>query len=126
MKIHHTAITVSNMEESISFYQKFFGLTIKKEFESQKLNARFVMMSDGKEGIIELIEFHESQQIPVGFEELPAEGIKHIAFLTENLNEMKEKFEDAGYKPEISEGLSARLFFIKDPTGVSIELYEPL
>ena len=83
------------------------------------------MMSDGKEGIVDLIEFHEPQEIPVGFEELSAKGIKHIAFFAENLEEMKEKFEDAGYKPEISEGVSGRLFFIKDPTGVSIELYEP-
>ena len=60
MKIHHTAITVSSLDESVRFFQEVFGLEIENTFSKEDLGAKAVVMTDGDGGRIELFQFENS------------------------------------------------------------------
>ncbi len=125
MHIHHTAITVRSLTESIAFYSEIFGLVVVQEGERVDLGCKIVQMADEKGIILELFEFQNAGPLvrPV---ELNQEGITHIAFAVDDIETTAEDFAKKGFAADIITGKMARYFFIKDPTGVNIELYEKL
>ena len=47
MKIHHIAITVNSLEESIEFYTQILNFEIVKKFEREDMGARAVFVKLG-------------------------------------------------------------------------------
>ncbi|MEX1112117.1 MAG: VOC family protein [Candidatus Andersenbacteria bacterium] len=122
MKLHHVAITVSNLEKSTDFYTKNFGLQVVKEFARPEngWKARFLQADNI---IIELFEFEESGSQNDN-EDISIVGIRHIAFSVEDIDEEVKRLSHLEFTP-VHEGASGRrLTFTQDPDGVQIELYE--
>ena len=126
MKIHHTAITVLSLEKSIEFYQEVFGLKVESTFFKKDLGAKLVMLSDGSGGKIELFQF--DQTLPVSQEQnnFSAQGIKHVAFESEDVDRMWNKLKDKYECTDIVRGVSAQYFFIKDPNNIPLEIYKSI
>jgi len=92
--IDHIGIAVKNLDESINFYEKVLGLKCYKieEVKDQKVRTAIFKIGESK---IELLETTEPDG-PIGrFIKDKGEGIHHIAFavndVQEALNEVKSK-----------------------------------
>jgi methylmalonyl-CoA/ethylmalonyl-CoA epimerase len=114
--IEHIGIAVVNLESAISFYEKVLGLKCYnvEEVNEQKVRTAFIMVGQTK---IELLESTDPGG-PVGkFIEKRGEGIHHIAFAVENIEEQLSYAKGA-------EGLDIAFLHPKSTSGVLIELCE--
>lgn len=88
--IEHIGIAVKDLKESIHYYENVLGLTCYavEEVTEQKVKTAFFMVGQTK---IELLESTDPEG-PVGkFIEKKGEGVHHIAFAVENLEEVLEE-----------------------------------
>ena len=127
--IEHLGIAVANLEESIKYYEEVLGLKCYsiEEVKDQKVKTAFFKVGQTK---IELLE-STSPDGPIGkFIEKKGQGIHHIAFavdgLQDTLNEVKDKgvrLIDESPRPG-AEGLNIAFLHPKSTHGVLTELCE--
>ena len=127
--IEHLGIAVTNLEESIKYYEEVLGLKCYsiEEVKDQKVKTAFFKVGQTK---IELLE-STSPEGPIGkFIERKGQGMHHLAFavegLQETLNEVKEKgVRLIDEKPRSgAEGLIIAFLHPKSTHGVLTELCE--
>lgn len=127
--IEHIGIAVSNLEKAISFYESTFGLECYKieEVPDQNVRTAFLMVGQTK---IELLESTDPEG-PVGrFIQKKGEGIHHIAFAVENIEEKLSDAANSGLslidsKPRKgADGLDIAFLHPKSTSGVLIEICE--
>lgn len=127
--IEHLGIAVSNLEESIKYYEDVLGFKCYsvEEVVDQKVKTAFFMVGQTK---IELLE-STAPEGPIGkFIEKKGQGIHHIAFavddLQNSLDELKEKdVRLIDEKPRAgAEGLNIAFLHPKSTYGVLTELCE--
>jgi methylmalonyl-CoA/ethylmalonyl-CoA epimerase len=127
--IEHIGIAVTSLETAISFYEKVLGLTCYniEEVKEQKVRTAFFMVGQTK---IELLESTDPEG-PIGkFIAKKGEGIHHIAFSVEKIEEQLEHAAKQGIalidcKPRKgAEGLDIAFLHPKATSGVLIELCE--
>ena len=129
MKIHHVALTVSNIEKSIEWYQRNLNAEILGRYEKRGSEIVHLRIGDGQ---IELFEYgDETQLLPNYRKELESDlrtvGTKHVCFEVSNLINIKQQLENNGVEiaTEIdTTRFGGNYFFIKDPDGILIELYQ--
>jgi methylmalonyl-CoA/ethylmalonyl-CoA epimerase len=127
--IEHIGIAVVNLEAAISFYEKVLGLTCYniEEVTDQKVRTAFFMIGQTK---IELLESTDPEG-PIGkFIEKRGEGIHHIAFSVEKIEEQLAHAANLGVRlidsvpRKGAEGLNIAFLHPKSTSGVLIELCE--
>jgi methylmalonyl-CoA/ethylmalonyl-CoA epimerase len=127
--IEHIGIAVNSIAEALPFYEKVLGLKCYniEEVADQKVKTAFFMIGQTK---IELLESTDPEG-PVGkFIEKRGEGIHHIAFAVDNIEERLREAEDAGIRlidstpRKGAEGLSIAFMHPKSTFGVLTELCE--
>jgi methylmalonyl-CoA/ethylmalonyl-CoA epimerase len=127
--IEHIGIAVSNLEDAVAFYEKILGLTCYniEEVADQKVRTAFFLVGQTK---IELLESTDPEG-PIGkFIERRGEGIHHIAFSVEKIDEQLALLSDQGIRlidntsRKGAEGLDIAFLHPKDTSGVLIELCE--
>ena len=127
--IEHIGIAVKSLEESIAYYEGVLGLKCYavEEVKEQRVKTAFFMVGQTK---IELLESTDPEG-PVGrFLEKKGEGVHHIAYATENLEESLVEMEEKGValidkKPRKgAEGLDIAFLHPKSTHGVLTELCE--
>ena len=127
--IEHIGIAVKNLESSIEYYESVFGLKCYsiEEVVDQKVRTAFFKLGDTK---IELLESTDPEG-PVGkFIEKKGEGVHHIAFAVENIEEALKEAEEKGIRlidktPRAgAEGLDIGFLHPKSTFGVLTELCE--
>ncbi|WP_375749803.1 VOC family protein [Vibrio sp. HN007] len=123
-KIHHTAIICSDYEASKEFYTTVLGLKIiaenyREQRDSYKLD---LALPDG--GQIELFSFPGAPKRPNSPE---AQGLRHLAFVVESVEESKAYLESKLIEVEeirIDEYTGKKFTFFKDPDNLPLELYQ--
>ena len=127
--IEHIGIAVNSIEEALPFYEKVLGLKCYniEEVADQKVKTAFFMIGQTK---IELLESTDPEG-PVGkFIEKRGEGIHHIAFAVDGIEERLREAEAAGIRlidsapRKGAEGLSIAFLHPKSTFGVLTELCE--
>jgi len=127
--IEHIGIAVTSLNDAISFYEKVLGLTCYniEEVPDQKVRTAFFMVGQTK---IELLESTDPEG-PIGkFIARKGEGIHHIAFSVEKIEEQLIYAAEQGItlidcKPRKgAEGLDIAFLHPKSTYGVLIELCE--
>jgi len=127
--IEHIGIAVKNLKASIDFYEKVLGLTCYsiEEVAEQKVRTAFFMVGETK---IELLESTDPEG-PIGkFIEKKGEGIHHIAFSVEKIEDQLKHIAELGItlidsKPRKgAEGLDIAFLHPKSTSGVLMELCE--
>ncbi len=127
--IEHIAIAVKNMEESIKYYQEVLGLECYaiEEVADQKVKTAFFQVGQTK---IELLEATSPDSTVAKFIEKRGEGIHHLAFAVENLEEALRDVKEKGVqlidqKPRKgAEGLNIAFLHPKSTQGVLTEFCE--
>ena len=96
-KVSHIGIAVNNLEESIKFYEKL-GLELEaiEVVESQKVRVAFLPV--GKEVRIELLEATSEDSPIAKFIEKKGQGVHHIAFATDNLQDRLDELAEKGIR----------------------------
>jgi methylmalonyl-CoA/ethylmalonyl-CoA epimerase len=127
--IEHIGIAVGNLEVSIDFYEKIFGLKCYKieEVPQQKVRTAFFMVGQTK---IELLESTDPEGSIGKFIEKRGEGLHHIAFAVKNIEQQLKQAEKDGVKlidvvpRKGAEGLDIAFLHPKSACGVLIEICE--
>ncbi len=123
-KIIHAMIRVLDLDRSIDFYRKAFGLE-----ESHKLDFEdfALVYLRNPENDMELeLTLNKGREEPYTH----GSGYGHIAVCVDDLAAEHARFESLGLEPqEIVEfkpdaNLLARFFFVNDPDGYEIEVLE--
>ncbi|KQA24515.1 VOC family protein [Vibrio metoecus] len=123
-RIHHAAIICSDYPRSKAFYTEILGLRVLAENyraarDSYKLDLG---LPDGSQ--IELFSFPNAPERP-SFPE--AQGLRHLAFVVDDVAEIKAQLEQQGVSVEpirIDEYTGKAYTFFADPDGLPLELYQ--
>ncbi|MCR3956668.1 MAG: methylmalonyl-CoA epimerase [Gudongella sp.] len=128
-KIDHIGIAVKNLDETLKFYEDVMGIkcTSKEEVEEQKVRVAFLPVGDSE---VELLESTTEDGPIARFIEKKGEGVQHIAFKVDNIEEAIKDLQEKGVrlideKPRYGAG-GARIAFLhpKSTSGVLIEISE--
>jgi catechol 2,3-dioxygenase-like lactoylglutathione lyase family enzyme len=140
--VHHTCITVSDLERSVAFYRDVLGLELVMTEESErsgddrskalgvpKAKVRLAILRAG-DAQVELIEYVSAKGRPYDRNNNDA-GAMHIAFRVEDIDAVYQRLLDHGVRftaPPATipagpmEGWRWTYFF--DPDGVSLEIIQ--
>ncbi|MEA3358904.1 MAG: methylmalonyl-CoA epimerase [Thermodesulfobacteriota bacterium] len=127
--IDHIGIAVKSIEEGGKFFTDILGLKLENEetVEEQKVKTGFFPITDSE---IELLESTEPDGPVAKHINARGEGIQHIAFRVENIDEAVQELKEKGVRmidqePRKGAG-GARIAFIhpKESHGVLVELCE--
>ncbi|NTW05324.1 MAG: methylmalonyl-CoA epimerase [Peptococcaceae bacterium] len=97
IKIDHIGIAVKSIADALAFYQDTLGIKLSKieEVSEQKVRVAFLPVGDIK---IELLE-STSEDGPVArFIEKNGEGVQHVAFQVENIEETLKELKKSGVR----------------------------
>lgn len=129
LKVDHIGIAVKNIEETLGFYQDVLGLELQgvEVVEDQKVKVAFLPVGDTE---IELLESTSDDGPIAKFIEKNGEGIQHIAFKVDNIEEAIQYMLEKGLKmidetPRYGAG-GAKIAFVhpKSSNRVLVELSE--
>ncbi len=123
-KAIHSMIRVLDLDSSIEFYEKAFGLKIADRFDFDDF-ALVYLRNTENDFEIELT-LNRGRRDPYTH----GDGYGHIAVCVDNLDAEHKRFQVGGLNPaDIKEfhrhgALMARFFFVQDPDGYKIEVLE--
>jgi methylmalonyl-CoA/ethylmalonyl-CoA epimerase len=126
-KIEHIGIAVESLSTAIPYYETLLGSKCYaiEEVTDQKVKTAFFKVGETK---IELLESMDPEG-PIGkFLEKKGQGVHHIAFAVENLNEALSEAEGSGIQlidkqgRKGAEGLTIGFLHPKSTFGVLTEL----
>lgn len=127
--IEHIGIAVKSLDEAIPYYENILGLKCYavEEVKDQKVKTAFFKIGQTK---LELLESTDPEG-PVGkFIEKKGEGVHHIAFATNDLENTLKEVEEKGIRlidkvpRKGAEGLNIGFLHPKSTFGVLTELCE--
>jgi lactoylglutathione lyase len=121
MDVLHSAIWVSDIDETLSFYVDALGLEKTNEFESGDGAKNVYVAGESDTEIQFKYDPDREDQESVGFD--------HVAVEVDDTDaEVERLIEETGCTlrrgPLTSEGANARVAFIEDPDGYGVELVE--
>ena len=128
-KIDHIGIAVRDLKEAIKFYEGMLGLKVTEieEVADQKVRVAFLPSGDSE---VELLESTTPDGPIARFIEKNGQGIQHIAFRVDNVEEKLADLKDKGVrlideKPRRGAG-GAMIAFLhpKSTFGALIEICE--
>ncbi|MGF1611168.1 MAG: VOC family protein [Kiloniellales bacterium] len=123
-KAIHSMIRVLDLDRSIDFYGKAFGLKVANRFDFDSF-ALVYLRNDENDFEIELT-LNRDRTEPYTH----GDGYGHVAVCVDDLKAEHARFQTLGLAPnDIKEfhrdgELMARFFFVQDPDGYKIEVLE--
>ena len=123
-KAIHTMVRVLDLERSIDFYRKAFGLDVADHFDFDGF-ALVYLRNDETDFEIELT-LNKDRTEPYTH----GDGYGHVAVCVDDCASEHARMKDLGLAPkDIKEfhrdgALMARFFFMEDPDGYQIEVLE--
>lgn len=127
--IDHIGIAVKSIDQAKKFYTEILGLKVEgiENVPDQKVNVAFLPITDSE---LELVESTHPDGPVAKYIESKGEGIQHIAFRVENIEEALAELKQKGVrlideKPRKGAG-GAKIAFIhpKETNGVLVEICE--
>ena len=126
-KLDHVGIVVRNLDESIPIYERILGMKAVsvKLVPTQEVRAAFFEVGNGVE--VELIEPTVPDSGVARFLEKHGQGVHHICFEVDNVDDELRLMAEQGIEPVEREGkddITGRIGFLhpKSTRGVLIEL----
>jgi lactoylglutathione lyase len=119
MDVLHTALWVSDLDETRAFYEGTLGLSFTRDLE-------------GDDGVYNYFVAGESdteiQFKPVDDGDVDPGGIDHVAVAVESVDDVLEELDDDRVTdgPMELDELDVRIAFVTDPDGYGVELIEDL
>jgi len=120
-KFLHTRMRVSDLEGTLQFYQKVFGLEVTRRHESPRGSKLAFLSVPNSDEEIEITYFPDSGPVKV------QEDLMHLAFEVESMDKFRTHLDEIGVS--LSDGptqsSSGSVFaFVDAPEGYEIEVIE--
>jgi catechol 2,3-dioxygenase-like lactoylglutathione lyase family enzyme len=125
MRIHHIAISVKNLEESVSFYKDNFKFLEIDKFTKPGWNGSAVILQLNDINL-EIFGFNDFLENQDDISSLKTIGVRHIGIQVESVLEKYHELKSKGIDiDEPVKGTTCAWFcFLRDPNGIPVELYE--
>lgn len=125
----HFALSVADMDESIVWYEKILDFSLVSRMHLDACSSDVATLSNGT---IEVELFKHDNTIAIPAErtnpdlDVQTQGMKHMAFGCDNLDEMMEHFKANGVEIVIGpvDLGTMRLCYIRDNTGNLLEFMQ--
>jgi methylmalonyl-CoA/ethylmalonyl-CoA epimerase len=129
LELHHGAISVPDLEDSIRWYERVLGLQIERRFEIAHAHARGAMLRRGTIRV-EIFEVSNAAPLPEGRRspntDIATHGNKHVAFSTPHLDELLQWLRHLQIEPVLkATGRFGTALFIRDNSGNLLEFIIP-
>ena len=120
-KFLHTRMRVDDLDKTVAFYEKVFGLEVSRRHESPRGSKLVFLSVPNSEEEIELTYFPGSGPVQV------QEDLMHLAFEVDSMVDFANHLEQVGYS--FSDGptksSSGSVFaFVDAPEGYEVEVIE--
>ena len=112
MKLNHLNLTVTDVPETVSFLEKYFGL------RHQGGNKGMAFLFDDAELVLTLMKAGKATEVTYP-------GSFHIGFIQESeerVNEINQRLRDDGFEVELPQRSHAWTFYVQAPGGFSVEV----
>ena len=123
-KAIHTMVRVLDLDKSMDFYKRAFGLELAQRFDFDDFTLAY-LRNDESEFEIELTWNH-GQEEPYTH----GSGYGHVALSVEDCDAERERLVAEGLNPNPVKQMEhqgqklAKFFFVEDPDGYKIEVVE--
>ena len=121
--LHHIAILCSEREKALAFYCDALGFAVERTHPRPERQDEIIVL----QGYGFALELFVSQSNPPRVSGPEAYGLRHLALLVDDVEQMTKKLSDMGFAPEPVRRDSftgEKMTFVKDPDGLPIELHE--
>ena len=120
-KFLHTRMRVSDLDKTVNFYQKVFGLEVTRRHESPRGSKLVFLAVPNSDEEIELTYFPGSGPVEVQAD------LMHLAFEVEDMNSFADHIKSVGY--EFSDGPTesssgSTFAFVDAPEGYEVEVIQ--
>lgn len=129
-RVHHIAIAVNNLKESVARFERLLGIkpAAIEDAPGQKVTEAIFKVGEGVQ--IDLVEPTGPDSAVAKFLERRGEGLHHIAFEVDDVDAELKAMMDKGFElidREGREGVAGQIGFLHPQTagGVLIELLQP-
>jgi len=131
LKIEHLGFAVADAGKSVEIFEKLLNTTSSKteDVVSEKVRTWFFQSGESQ---IELLESTDPEGVISRFIQRRGEGMHHIAFLTDNLDEEIDRLRKEGFEfinPAPKTGADNKRIIFLHPSctgGVLVELCEEI
>lgn len=136
-EIHHTGLTVGELERSVLFYTTYFGLReiARNELRGGMISAQTelenavidVALLAGRNVLLELLCYRS----PVGRPQTPRAcdpGTAHVCMVVQDLDATYEAMRQDGVRLHARParlGAGTKMVYIRDPDGILVEVIQP-
>jgi lactoylglutathione lyase len=122
-KFTYVGIRVKDLQISVDFYTKLFGMKIKARGKIEQTKGETVILESEDGGFSLELNYYERES-PYYVEYVIGEALDHLAFAVEDLTKALEEARAGGYRV-ISEikADGSRWAYVEDPNGIWIELF---
>jgi lactoylglutathione lyase len=122
-KLTYVGIRVTDLERSIQFYTKILGMTVAGRGKIEQTEGETVGLQTEKDGFTLELNYYEKDS-PFNTRYITGEGLDHIAFKVDNLDEALAEAKKAGHRTVCQvKADGSRWAYIEDPDGIWIELF---
>jgi catechol 2,3-dioxygenase-like lactoylglutathione lyase family enzyme len=141
--IHHTGLTVRDLDRSVTFYRDVLGCSVIMEQEKvggylaeivgyPDTSIRMAHLYDpAGRLVVELFEYRAPQPLPADLEPRRI-GNAHLCFVVADLAAVYQRLVDQGVETftppvPIDTGVNAggSGLYLRDPDGITLELFQP-
>ena len=122
-KFVYIGIRVKNLQASIKFYTTLLGMKVGNRHKMEETKGEIVNLTSEEGGFTLELNYYEKES-PYYTDYRVGEGLDHLAFQVDNLDQALEEAKAVGHPPilELTSG-NMRWAYIEDPNGIWIELF---
>ena len=137
--LHHTAISVADIDRSIHFYCELLGMKLEWKIDHRRSEAlekvvglknvdvSYAMLS-GWGGRVELFQYHSPEGLPYPPDKPVCDkGITHFGFQVEDIDGLYEKLLASGVQfntPPLVIRPGVKATYFHDPDGITLEFVQ--
>jgi catechol 2,3-dioxygenase-like lactoylglutathione lyase family enzyme len=136
-QIHHAGLTVGELERSVKFYTRYFGLRVlsRNELRGRMISAQTDLegvlmdtaMLAGDNALLELLCYRSPEGRPAALRACDP-GAAHVCMVVADLDATYDAMRADGlplHARPAQLGAGTKMMYVRDPDGIMVEVIQP-